>query len=144
MKHLPQRKRIRLPHNTYAQENVFSITITTSARYPWFQLYPDLVKKFIQLCIEKAKKCEASLYAWCIMPDHIHILLQDKNIISFVRAIKGKLTPIARRLEAGRPLWQRSFFDHALRGEESLDSVTRYIWENPVRAGLSHTASAYA
>ncbi len=33
-------------------------------------------------------------------------------------------------------VWQRSFFDHALRDEESLEAVARYIVSNPVRAGL--------
>jgi hypothetical protein len=33
-------------------------------------------------------------------------------------------------------LWQRSFYDRALRNEESLESVARYIFFNPVEAGL--------
>jgi len=93
MQQFPERKKIRLPLNTYAQGNTFSIAITTYKRYPWFQLYPELAEKFTQLCIEEVEKREASLYAWCIMPDHIHILLQDKSIIAFVRAIKGEANP---------------------------------------------------
>jgi len=54
------------------------------------------------------------------MPDHVHFLLQGKGIVDFIRQFKGKLTPQARAVEPGRKLWQRSFFDHALRKEESL------------------------
>jgi hypothetical protein len=32
--------------------------------------------------------------------------------------------------------WQKDFFDHILRKDESLPSVIRYILENPVRKGL--------
>jgi hypothetical protein len=32
--------------------------------------------------------------------------------------------------------WQRNFFDHRLRHDESLDEKVAYIRENPVRAGL--------
>jgi putative transposase len=77
------------------------------------------------------------------MPDHLHLLLQDKDIIGFVRVLKGRLTPEGCRLRPGQVLWQRSFFDHALRKEESLNDVARYIWENPVRAGIVDCASEY-
>jgi REP element-mobilizing transposase RayT len=33
--------------------------------------------------------------------------------------------------------WQRDFFDHRLRGEESARDKEDYIWNNPVRAGLA-------
>jgi REP element-mobilizing transposase RayT len=77
------------------------------------------------------------------MPDHVHLLLQDKDIIEFVRLFKGRLTPAARGLEPGRALWQRSFYDHALRWEESLSHVALYIWQNPVRAGIIDCAWNY-
>ena len=70
------------------------------------------------------------------MPDHIHLLIQGKNIINFIRLFKGRLTPIARSIEAGQKLWQRSFFDHAIRKEDSLHNVACYIWENPIRAKI--------
>jgi REP element-mobilizing transposase RayT len=95
------------------------------------------------LLTDVAKNRGTALHAWCIMPDHIHLLLQDKDIIEFVRLLKGRLTPEARRLESGRGLWQRSFHDHALRWEESLSDVARYIWQNPVRAGIIDCACGY-
>ncbi|MFZ2089614.1 MAG: hypothetical protein WAU47_13665, partial [Desulfobaccales bacterium] len=32
--------------------------------------------------------------------------------------------------------WQKDFFDHILRKDESLPVVIRYVLENPVRKGL--------
>jgi REP element-mobilizing transposase RayT len=97
----------------------------------------------VELLLDFAKRRETVLYAWCIMPDHTHMLLQDKHIVEFVRLLKGGLTPVARRLEPGRVLWQRGFYDHALREVESLLDVARYIWQNPVRAGITDCASGY-
>jgi REP element-mobilizing transposase RayT len=77
------------------------------------------------------------------MPDHIRLLLQDRDVVDFVRLLKGKLAPLARRLEPDRARWQRSFYDHALRREETLSDVARYIWHNLVRAGLVMRAREY-
>jgi hypothetical protein len=41
------------------------------------------------------------------------------------------------------PLWQRRFYDHALRASESIEIVAGYIWNNPVRAGLVSEADDY-
>ena len=56
---------------------------------------------------------------------------------------KGRLTPVARRFETDRRLWQVSFYEHALREEDSLRRVAGYIWENPVRAGLVEDPLVY-
>ena len=95
------------------------------------------------LLLNMSRERETVLLAWCVMPDHLHVLFQDRDIIDFVRVLKGRLVSEGRRLEPGRRLWQRSFFDHALRKEESLDDVAHYIWENPVRAGIIDCASGY-
>jgi putative transposase len=120
---LPTRKRIRLFYNTYQQGHAFSITIASDGRYPWFRLYRGLAAKVVELFLDLAERRETVLYAWCIMPDHIHTLLQDKDVVEFVRLLKGRLAPEARRLEPCRMLWQRSFYDHALRETESLLDV---------------------
>jgi putative transposase len=73
----------------------------------------------------------------------MHLLLQDKNIVDFVRVFKGRMTPRARFLETGRKLWQRSFHDHGLRKEENIENIARYIWENPVRKGMVDHAPKY-
>jgi REP element-mobilizing transposase RayT len=144
MEKLPTRKAIRLSRDAYQQSNAFSITIATHERHPWFQLHPELAGELTQLLGDMAGERQTLLFAWCIMPNHLHLLLQDTNIIDFVRLLKGKLTAEARRLETGLALWQRSFYDHALRKEESLGDVARYIWNNPVRAGIVDRASAYS
>ena len=143
MEDLSTRKRIRLSHDVYQKGYVFSITIASYQRYPWFSLYPELAGSAMLLFLEMVQARQTVLFSWCIMPDHLHLLLKDKDIVDFLRLFKGRLTPLARRLEHGRVLWQRSFYDHALREEESLEKVARYIRQNPVRSGIISCASAY-
>jgi len=140
----PARKRIRLPLASYQQENAFFVTIGTYMRHPWFASHTELPAEAQRLFPELSSKRGSKVYAWCIMPDHVHLLLQDPNVVDFVRLFKGRLTQKARLIEKDTKLWQRSFHDHGLRKEEALEDVARYIWENPVRKGMVDHAPAYA
>ena len=135
MKFVPV-KRIRLPLNVYRRERIVFITISTNNRQKWFLELPLLAKEAVDVLIETSRERHSSLYAWCIMPDHVHLLVGDEDIISFVRAFKGRMAPKVRALSPKRKLWQRSFYDHILRNAESVMDVAGYIFENPVRSGL--------
>ena len=139
----PSRKRIRLPLPSYEQGNAFFITIDTHMRHPWFGIHTELSGEARQLLLHLSLDRGSKLYAWCIMPDHVHLLLQDKNPVDFIRLFKGPMTQKARFIEKGRKLWQRSFHDHGLRKEEDLEDAARYIWENPVRKRLVDHAPNY-
>jgi putative transposase len=143
MGRFPVRKKIRLPLPVYSQGHAFFITVTTHMKHPWFHLHPKLAEAVMQIIRELASLRHAAIYSWCIMPDYVHLLLLDLEIVDFVRLFKGKLTPSARQIEPQRQLWQRSFFDHPLRNEESLAEIDCYIWENPVRAGLVDEPKEY-
>ncbi len=144
MSRFPPRKKIRLPLPVYCQGHAFFITISTHQKHPWFKRHHGLCESAIALMQNVANANRIKNYAWCIMPDHIHFLIHGNDIIGFVRLFKGKMTPVARSLNPRRSLWQRSFFDHALRKEEAISDVACYIWENPVRAGISDNPTDYS
>ena len=138
------RKKIRLPIPAYDKGHAFFVTISTYKKFPWFQKQAFLCESAIELMRSLANDSGIIVYAWCFMPDHMHLLIQGKSIIDFIRLLKGKMTPVARSIERSRRLWQRSFYDHALRKEESLSEVACYIWENPVRAGIVDKPKDYS
>jgi putative transposase len=79
------------------------------------------------------------------MPDHVHILAQladDTSLTKFVRLFK-QLSGHRLKQESGTFAWQTSYYDHILRNDDALLDVARYIWENPVRAGLADIALAH-
>lgn len=79
------------------------------------------------------------VYAYCFMPDHLHILAAgsriDAQMINFVKHFKQN-TGFWFHKKFRRPLWQKGFFDHVVRRDEDIRAVARYILNNPVRAGL--------
>lgn len=84
---------------------------------------------------------DAQTLAYVLMPDHLHWLMglgkrrQLSTVVGTIKSISAH--------QAGRPLWQDGFHDHALRDEESLVEVARYIVANPLRAGLVKRLSEY-
>ena len=140
---LPQRKHPRLPQEIYREGLVFFTTLGTHERYRWFALYPELTRQAVATLQAIGHDRGAVIYAWSFLPDHVHLLVQEDDLLQFGRTFKGRLTPLARAFERDRRLWQVSFYDHALRKEESLRRVAGYIWENPVRAGLVEAPLGY-
>ncbi|MFV9683473.1 REP-associated tyrosine transposase [Pseudomonas sp. NY15367] len=84
--------------------------------------------------------------AWVVMPDHLHWLVQleSTTLNELMRRIKGRSSRrINQRLSRTGPLWQHGFHDWALRQEEDLRAVARYVIANPVRAGLVKRVADY-
>ena len=79
--------------------------------------------------------------AMVLMPDHLHWLMQLGEGIDLPQCMGGVKSISARQL--GTPLWQKGFHDHAVRKEEDLPALARYVVANPVRAGLVKRVSEY-
>jgi putative transposase len=79
------------------------------------------------------------------MPDHVHLLVEGQekaDFIEFVRVFKQRTAYLYKKAKGGM-LWQRSFHDRVLRGEETTGAVARYICNNPVRKGLASSPLEY-
>jgi putative transposase len=81
------------------------------------------------------------LGAWVLMPNHVHIMLRllgDRDLASTVRIIKGSSAREANRLlyRTGSRFWARDYFERRIRDRDHEGRVTRYIENNPVKAGL--------
>ena len=84
--------------------------------------------------------------AYCLMPDHIHLLLEgttdDADLREAVRVWK-QMVGYAWKRRSNRPLWQGGFHDRVLRERDDTRAVVRYLLNNPVRAGLVQDAADY-
>lgn len=81
----------------------------------------------------------AQSQALVVMPDHLHwlVTLQTGTISRLMQRIKGRSAiSINRVLDKQGQLWQKGFHDHAIREEEDLQTIARYVVANPLRAGL--------
>ena len=80
------------------------------------------------------------MLAWVLMPDHLHSLLQlgerDKLDAEVSRLKSASARQANRVLHRAGEVWAYAFHDHALRSDEDMQGVARYVVANPVRAGL--------
>jgi REP-associated tyrosine transposase len=82
----------------------------------------------------------AWLGAYVLMPDHFHafVVIDDerRNLSTWIKSLKNALSKTLRARGIPSPHWQKGFFDHMLRGDESYSAKWDYVRNNPVRAGL--------
>ncbi|HRY83218.1 MAG TPA: hypothetical protein P5533_01145 [Candidatus Cloacimonadota bacterium] len=85
------------------------------------------------------------LLAYCIMPNHVHVLIdpaihEDGDIypISHVTYTWKRFTATAinRVLTKSGSFWQQESYDHLIRDADEFDRVLGYLIDNPVKAGL--------
>jgi putative transposase len=75
---------------------------------------------------------------YVIMPDHIHLFVTGPDDFALGRWVGLLKQVLQKSIETSSrdPIWQRGFFDHILRSEESYGQKWNYVRNNPVRAGL--------
>jgi putative transposase len=78
--------------------------------------------------------------SYVLMPDHLHLFVaiddEKTSLSSWMKSLKGALSATFRTQGITPPYWQKAFFDHVLRSEDSYSEKWNYVRENPVRAGL--------
>jgi putative transposase len=127
-------------------QQVYHVTIATRRRCPVFDDFVAGCAAARSFTLE-ASLGDATLMAWVLMPDHAHWLLQLGTRDTLARVV-GRMKACSAR-EVNRttarsgPLWDRAYHDHALRQEEDLASIARYIVANPLRAGLVTSVRNY-
>ena len=82
-----------------------------------------------------------------MIPDHFHWLVQlgdDAELGKLMNNIKGR-SSFEINKQAGKPgaLWQKQYYDHAIRCHEDIKNIARYIIANPLRAGLVNNIGVY-
>ena len=80
-----------------------------------------------------------ALGRYVIMPEHIHLFVcgpDDFSLGAWIGSLKQALAKSMGRRRGTHAIWQRGFFDHLLRSDESYGQKWNYVRENPVRAGL--------
>ena len=137
--HLLRRGRFSEPGRLYM------LTTKTHLRLPLFHDFDHarLVVKHLRVS-DDIQDCRS--LAWVVMPDHLHWLVELKEVTlgTLMRRFKSR-TAIALRKAGVRnmPIWQPGYQDHALRREENVVHVARYIVANPLRAGLVKSVREY-
>ncbi|QQL44279.1 REP-associated tyrosine transposase [Sulfuriroseicoccus oceanibius] len=83
------------------------------------------------------------MIAWCVMPNHVHVMIGPTAPISqIVQSWKGYTGYWAKQhaedigLKSAGRFWMRDYWDRYIRNEHHFHQTMRYIHRNPVKAGL--------
>ncbi|MHB1000664.1 MAG: REP-associated tyrosine transposase [Armatimonadota bacterium] len=144
---MPERKNHRLPLDSYSSTDCkYFFTICTHGRS---NLFADshLCSIIINSLLWYHEHNIWNLYCYCLMPDHLHILISllpeskqsdtnTEDILKIIARFKSYTDQQWRKRGKAQPLWQKSIFDSIIDQFEPADEVISYILNNPVRKGL--------
>jgi putative transposase len=156
------RRSIRLQGYDYTSAGVYFITIVTQDRKclfgdvvngqfrsnDWGQIVQDEWDRSALV------RREIELDGFITMPNHVHAIIvipgamgratgrsplqsgpAKRSLGAFVGGFKPAVTKRIKELRGSldTPIWQRNYFEHIIRNEESLNRIRQYIFDNPVR-----------
>lgn len=153
MDNLPKRKTIRVEDYDYASPGAYFITICTLNRDNlfWRGCRGDLrspanlslsdIGKIVDNELQKLSSVYSAVKVdkYCIMPDHVHLIISISadecgrpqvapTISRIIQQFKGSVSK-----QAGRAIWQKSFYDHGIRNRRDYDEIWEYINNNPLK-----------
>ncbi len=134
-----RRGRVSIPGQFY------SLTAVTAGRRA---LLSDFFCARAVIDVVRGLNAEAGIdtRAIMVMPDHVHWLLElgPVPLHRLVQRFKARSARRINQLRGERQrVWQPGYHDHAVRSEENLAALARYIVMNPVRAGLVASVVQY-
>jgi REP element-mobilizing transposase RayT len=128
----------RLPHLSYVGRTRYFLTFCARGRREAFKeprVASETTAQFKKTAIEQ----RFAILAYCLMPDHAHLLVEGLDDASdlrrFAKLAKQRSGGVHRK-HAGERLWQPGYFERLLRDDDSGRELAQYIIHNPVRAGL--------
>jgi putative transposase len=158
---MKERKLTRLKGYDYSQSGYYFVTICTKDREEWFgrvdgdemrlNEFGEIARNFWAEITGHFKY--VGIDEFSVMPNHVHgILIIEENMVgnAYMRSLlqnrtkmllskiiqqyKASVTRKINSLESNLHFgWQKSFYDHVIRNDRSLDNLRQYIINNPVK-----------
>ncbi|MBP3372473.1 MAG: transposase [Clostridia bacterium] len=140
---LPQRKSPRLRDYDYSSARTYFVTICTNGKTKLFGTVETLntygcIAETELLALEQNFQ-GVRVDRYVVMPNHIHALIriegdnQNQSLSSVVGSYKSAVSRKIHTISPNVSVWQKSYYDHVIRTEESYLNIWKYIDENPIR-----------
>ena len=103
--------------------------------------------EIVQRALEHFDGDRYRLIAWVIMPNHVHVLIEQivgfrlAEIVGSWKSFTAK--EINKRRKMSGTVWSREYFDRFIRDEKHFNNATSYVENNPVKAGLVKCPEAW-
>lgn len=130
----------------------FHITTNTRRKIPWLTA-EGIPRIVIDNLVMTRNIQRAEIFAFCILPDHMHILIRpgEQGLSKFMHSFKrnsawhiNQVIPVAEVHEpqlrnVNHFIWQKGFHDERIQSDKQRSHAWRYITENALHHGLTET-----
>jgi putative transposase len=125
----------------YVEGGTFFFTLVTNGRNAFF-----CDSSSVEICLKALGQIQKfhpfELVAYCIMPDHLHLLISlpadQKDFSTIIKEFKKKVTKELKhqRNDPGLVEWQDRFWEHTIRDQRDFKTHFDYIHYNPIKHGF--------
>ncbi|MBK7937916.1 MAG: transposase [Lewinellaceae bacterium] len=119
---------------------LYEQALDTNLNEPYWLKIPEIGQEIFDSLLFIGKE-EADVWAFCIMPNHVHVLLthklQQRPLYKLLQSHKGFTARQCNKI-LGRTgaFWQDESYDHVVRKDGEFERIVQYILQNPVKAGM--------
>jgi putative transposase len=121
---------VGFPHHIIQRGNNRERVFTVSVDY----------EKYLSFLLKYSDEKEVAVLAYCLMPNHIHLLVKPAGEEALSKMMQGTTLCYSKYFnrENGRTgrLWECRYYSSVIDVESYLWAVSKYIENNPVRAGF--------
>jgi putative transposase len=125
-------------------DGVYHVLNRGNGRQRVFQKDSDY-SAFLIMLAQMKERFAIELYAYCLMPNHFHLLLKPHKAEDLSRGMQWFMTTHVRRYHrhysTSGHVWQGRFKSFGIQDDDHCVTVARYVEGNPVRAGLVPSAT---
>jgi len=117
------------------------LTFSCYRRQPNFSC-PNTYDLFVQCLEEMRRRFSMRIYGYVVMPEHVHLLVNEPEPVSLAEAIHYLKLSFAKRLRSRtgattpRSFWQKRYYDRNIRDAQEFTVKLRYLHRNPANRGL--------
>lgn len=124
------------------ETRTYFLTFVTAQRRRIFQVTDtaEMISSHLQ---NQRKKGRMEVYAFVIMPDHLHLLLTPAPDVSLEKAVQFIKGGFSFLLKSKLDVWERGYNEVQVTTADQFDSFRLYIESNPVRANIVSEPHAY-
>ncbi len=126
----------------FAPGRLYHVIVRGNQQRQTFRAEADY-KAYLEHLEKYCAKFSISIYAYCLMPNHFHLVVEPAHQTALSQFMQWLLTSHVRRYHkhygSSGHVWQGRFKSFAVQRDEHLITALRYVLQNPVRAGLSET-----
>lgn len=129
-----------------SETGIYHIIFRGVNRYNIFEEEKDY-KKILEIIFDLKENMKFEIYAYCLMTNHVHLIIKEKTPGEISVIMKRMLTRYAgwfnKKYYRSGILIANRFKSEPVETDDYLITLSRYIHQNPVKGGLSPSVDKY-